>query len=87
MASDFKLSDCIRAPKNQLCWDCVKACGGCSWSGIDPKTHKPRFEPIPGWDAKPKTVEIYGGKGKPHRVITSYAIRYCPEFVQEERHG
>lgn len=96
MASDFRLNDLLRAcrkqkakrkmqPKTQLCWSCANACGGCSWSGIDPKTHRPRFEPVPGWKAKLTRTELSTGKGREKRVLTSYAIRSCPEFVQEER--
>lgn len=87
MAADIKLSDCYIAPHSQLCWDCANACGGCSWSGIDPVTHKPRFEPVPGWKAKPTRTERSTGMGRKKRVLTSYAIRSCPEFVKEERRG
>lgn len=68
MAADIKLSDCLIAPHSQLCWDCANACGGCSWSGIDPVTHKPRFEPVPGWKAKPTRTERSTGMGRKKRV-------------------
>ena len=35
------------------CIDCANAYGGCPWTEIDPETGKPKFEPVPGWTAKP----------------------------------
>lgn len=55
----------------QLCWDCVKYAGGCSWSRD--------FTPVPGWDATP-TVKTCG-----QRPLHSFAIRGCPEFEREVR--
>ena len=80
MAATFTLESCYRTAPDQLCC-------GCSWSGIDPVTHKPRFEPVPGWKAKPTRTERSTGMGRKKRVLTSYAIRSCPEFVKEERRG
>lgn len=31
---------------NSLCWDCAKACGGCSWSA--------RLKPVRGWQTEPR---------------------------------
>lgn len=31
-----------------ICFDCRKACGGCSWSEINPATGRVRFEPPEG---------------------------------------
>lgn len=31
-----------------ICFDCQRAVGGCSWSELDPKTNKPRFEFVDG---------------------------------------
>lgn len=46
-------------PRGTICWRCNKACiRGCSWAA--------RFEPVPGWDAKPN--------GR------SYHVDACPEF-------
>lgn len=51
-------------PRGTLCWRCEKACiRGCSWAA--------RFEPVPGWDAKPN--------GK------SYQVNACPEFEPDKR--
>lgn len=69
--------------KTNICFDCKKACGGCSWSEIDPKTGKPRFEPIEGWKAKPN--KLLGGisAGKRYYVST-YEISECPLFEPDE---
>ena len=40
--------------KEQLCWSCQKACGGCSWSSC--------FQPVEGWKAEKvhrKTYDSY----------------------------
>ena len=37
-----------------LCWDCQKACGGCSWSS--------KLQPVDGWTAK-KTKNELGHAG------------------------
>lgn len=54
-----KSTDEPTEPKGSLCWRCNKACiRGCSWAA--------RFEPVPGWNAKPN--------GR------SYHVDACPEF-------
>lgn len=66
-----------------ICFDCQKACGGCSWSEIDPSTKKPRFEPVPGWTAEPIRMQI--GNNQYGKVMTdTYRITACPEFVADE---
>lgn len=57
----------------QPCWTCEKACGHCAWSS---KFH----EPIKGWIATP--TENYNYRG---HVTKSYAIHFCPEYVEERR--
>ena len=83
MASDFVLADCLTTTTGQLCWDCANAYGGCPWTAIDPKTHRPMFRPVPGWDATP-TVHIT--KHSKYGNTESYRIRGCPLFVREVRH-
>lgn len=60
---------------SQLCWECEKACGRCSWSSS--------FTPVPGWNAKPTKIISYtaigGGKRKKF-YVDSYEIHDCPEF-------
>ena len=53
---------------NQLCWDCKKACGGCSWSSC--------FKPVDGWDAEESIVKDNSGD------IISYKVKKCPEFIR-----
>ncbi len=35
--------------EEQPCWDCSRACGGCSWSAD--------LTPVPGWTAVPRIWE------------------------------
>lgn len=66
-----------------ICFDCQKACGGCSWSELDPDTLKTRFKPVPGWTAekvKYQTQAINGGA----KFCDTYHITACPEFVRDE---
>lgn len=65
-----------------LCISCQKACGGCSWTAVDPVTKKLRFEPVRGWTAE-ETV-LYMGVG---RYENSYRITACPEFVPDRERG
>ena len=67
-----------------ICFDCQKACGGCSWSELDPKTGKPRFEPVPGWTAKDVLLNI-GHLKSGDRFVKTYRISACPEFVPDEK--
>lgn len=66
-----------------ICFNCQKACGGCSWTEIDPKTDRPRFAPVPGWTAKEVLLNI-GNHGGKNRVLQTYHITACPEYVQDE---
>ena len=60
--------------KRQLCWDCKRACGGCSWSR--------NFTPIAGWDAEETTICV---QNRSEGRISSFYIRDCPQFIREER--
>ena len=54
--------------KEQPCWTCQNACGGCSWSDC--------LQPVEGWKVervKKKTVPEQG-----------YRILFCPEYVPDE---
>lgn len=55
----------------QLCENCQKAIGGCSWSIC--------LVPVDGWKAKKITIKDTTGN------FTSYRITYCPEFIQDRR--
>ncbi len=56
-----------------LCWDCQKACGGCSWSD--------EYIPVDGW------IAIYHPIKADHMgadvVLDSYFVRRCPQFVRD----
>lgn len=93
MAGDFRLADLLRKYKpresqkgklakryrDQLCWDCSNACGGCERSD--------HLEPVPGWDAtQTSRVLKVGGKGKGGtRVASSFVIHYYPKFRRDTR--
>ena len=67
--------------KANICFDCKKACGDCSWSETDPNTKKGRFEPVPGWTAE-KTVLNVGMNGTNRNFVETYHITACPLFEQ-----
>ena len=59
-------------PENKCptkCWDCAKACGGCSWS--DHWEHSP----VPGWVAERTELRINNGL-----FSESFVVIECPEF-------
>ena len=60
---------CRVAKSSQLCFSCVYATGGCSWSD--------RFIPVEGWDAIPTTI-----KDGERADIKSFKITSCPRFVK-----
>ena len=64
-----------------VCWFCKNAFGGCSWTEIDPDTKKVRFEPVPGWTAEKTRLLSQTVHGK-RRVLESYYISACPQFVR-----
>lgn len=65
--------------KEQLCWTCERACGRCPWTAIDPVTKRPKFEPVPGWDAEKTRWTTNDGK---KRVVSeTYAIKACPLYI------
>ncbi len=60
----------------QLCWDCEKARGKCSWSK--------EFKLVEGCKAEPTRVcmsEVTTKAGKKKKYYTdSFSIKECPEF-------
>lgn len=58
--------------KYTLCWDCRKACGGCSWSEHD------EHLPVPGWTAEETQVRMKNDVYAP-----SYRVDACPEFERD----
>lgn len=64
--------------KEQLCWTCANACGGCPWSR--------RFEPVPGWTAHETKLRIVSvGRGRKYtiRMADTYEIEACPLYVAD----
>ena len=70
-------------PTTNICFDCQRACGGCSWSELDPETDKPRFEPVPGWTAE-KTKLNRGEPNGSRPFMETYHITACPLFVPDD---
>lgn len=66
-----------------ICFDCKKACGGCSWSAVDPITGKVKFEPAPGWTAEKVMLNSGWSNGKAC-FIETYHITACPLFEHDE---
>lgn len=62
-----------------ICFECENACGGCSWSRLDPATGKVSFTPVEGWTAQKTWLTVNYG----HREFEqeTYKITACPEFV------
>lgn len=65
----------IASKPKQLCFDCKKAVGGCSWSRT--------YTPVDGWTAEPTMIKQDGKMGRLGRAnngIPSYQITQCPQF-------
>ena len=62
--------------KHTLCWDCAKACGGCSWSN-----HLEHL-PVPGWQAEDTKVRMNNDTYEP-----SFIVLACPEFDRDGVNG
>ena len=68
-----------------ICIDCERACGGCSWSEVNPETGKIRFEPVPGWTAEPVYKQM-GAAGNGYKSYAdTYRITACPLFLPDKR--
>jgi hypothetical protein len=69
--------------KTNICIDCKKACGGCSWSAVDPDTNKLKFEPVPGWTAEKVRLNV-GHDSRGVVMVETYHITECPLFEKED---
>lgn len=58
-----------------ICWDCSRACGGCSWSRS--------FRPVKGWDAVPTKIASHSHNGDGEFLRSSYAVISCPLFDRD----
>ena len=68
-----------------ICFDCNNACGGCSWTAVDPKTKKIRFKPVPGWTAKKVLLNVGTYGNNKRAIIETYHITACPQFKNDKR--
>ena len=62
----------------QLCYECARAVGFCSWSR--------KFEPVPGWTAKPTKISHFKNKYGERIYVKdsdSYHITECPLFIRD----
>jgi len=71
------------AGNTNICFDCQNACGGCSWSELDPDTKRPRFEPVPGWTAKKVILNCGTFKKGGKVLVETYHITKCPQFIHD----
>jgi predicted nucleic acid-binding Zn ribbon protein len=55
--------------KDQLCWSCANATGGCSWSS--------KLQPVEGWNA----IEVMV-KEKDGYAFRTYKIMSCPKHIR-----
>lgn len=60
--------------KDQLCWHCQNACGGCAWSR--------GLEPVDGWKAD--ITYIPEPRGNEKKMTKGYLVLECPEFIRDE---
>ena len=58
--------------RHALCWDCAKACGGCSWS------NHWEHRPVPGWVAEETRVRMNNDTYEP-----TFLVIACPEFERD----
>lgn len=64
-----------------ICFDCTKACGGCSWSAVAADGKTLLFQPVEGWTATPTKMIVRKDNGDT-REIETYHITACPELVR-----
>lgn len=64
--------------KKQLCWDCARTSGFCSWSQ--------ELKPVEGWEAKPTMIRHMSRGGCENNslyITNSYMVTSCPLFVKD----
>lgn len=66
-----------------ICFDCKKAVGYCSWSMIDPETDRPAFKPPDGAEYEIVKYMEFHAHGKARWGETAH-ITACPEFERDE---
>lgn len=65
--------------QTNICMECAKACGGCSWTAVAADGKTLLWQPVEGWTATPVKINVRAEGGKV-REIESYHITACPEF-------
>lgn len=65
--------------QTNICMECAKACGGCSWTAVAADGKTLLWQPVEGWTAAPVKINVRAEGGKV-REIDSYHITACPEF-------
>lgn len=65
--------------QTNICMECAKACGGCSWTAVAADGTTLLWQPVEGWTATPVKINVKAEGGKV-REIDSYHITACPEF-------
>lgn len=68
--------------QSNICFDCRRACGGCSWSAYDRETDRIRFEPVTGWTAEPAVIFSGSVGGRRYEIVT-WHITACPLFIPD----
>jgi hypothetical protein len=66
---------CVPVRKTNICFDCDRACGGCSWSR--------NFEPVPGWTAQKVSLNMGNSARRKQRYTITYSITACPLFTPD----
>ena len=60
------------------CWECAKACGGCSWAD--------HFIPVDGWCAIKTRLKLHNTSGLMDDCA-SYIVIDCPQFKKDALPG
>ena len=65
--------------QTNICKECAKACGGCSWTAVAADGETLLWQPVEGWTAEPVKISVRNENGV-YREIETYHITACPEF-------
>ena len=64
------MADWYHGTTRSICWDCERACCGCSWSKD--------FKPVKGWTAIPTKMKLKG-----NQTTGTYIVTECPDFKRD----
>lgn len=65
--------------QTNICMECAKACGKCSWTAVAADGETLLWQPVEGWTAEPVKISVRNENGV-YREIETYHITACPEF-------